>query len=181
MAKPAFIAAVIVAGAVAVGGGLFLMNQSNSDDSKDTSQQSSDTKMSDTKINDPYNEYSFFSDSSITKAPEKDAVIGGGNAISIEYDGSKTKDLSSLFYTLYYVADNGDVLLLTDSSFTGITKGTFTTSDKVYKSDADGQRGFLKAYYIKLAANDSAAGGESALDSTQITLGMYPITFKIDE
>ncbi len=179
MAKPALIATGILAVVILVGGGILAMNQ-NGGDNKSVTEQKSDVKTTDSKINDPNDEYKFSSDSSITKVPIKDEVIGGGKAISIEYDGSKTKENSSLFYTLYYVDKEGDVRELTGSSFTGINNGTFTTSDKVFDSDADGRPGFLKVYVIKSSAIDPAAGGSSALASTPIILGMYPVTIKSD-
>ncbi|MBA3679229.1 hypothetical protein H0W80_03525, partial [Candidatus Saccharibacteria bacterium] len=170
----------IVVAAVVVGGTVLVMNQNGTNDKVDTSQQISSKKMLESKINDPQGEYKLFSDQSITKVPTKDEVIGGGKAISIEYDGSKSKEDSSLFYTLYYVDKEGDVRQVTGSSFTGINKGTFTTSDKVFDSNANGRPGFLKVYIIKSAAIDPAAGGSSALNSTPIGLGMYAVTIKSD-
>ncbi len=70
--------------------------------------------------------------------------------------------------------------MITGSSFKGINKGTFTTSDKVFDSNADGRPGFLEVFIIKASATDPAAGGPAALDSTAIKLGMYAVTLKSD-
>ena len=171
MPKPALIATLIVTAVVIVGCGT---------DKDSVTQQPSNSQESDQKIKDPSGYYKPFSDPSITKPPTKDEVLGGGKPISIEYDGSKSKDGSSLFYTLYRVDKDGEVRTITASSFTGITKGTFTTSDKVFDSKADGRPGFLEVSIIKAAATDPAAGGSSAVDSTPIRLGMYAITLKSD-
>ena len=180
MPKPALKAIGVVATAAAVVVGAAGVAMSN-DSSKVTASADQPRKLaqnSDVKFNDPYGEYKLFSDASITKAPTKGEVIGGGKAISIGYDGSKTKANSSLFYTLYFVDKHSSVRELTNSSFTGINKGTFTTSDKVFNSDANGRPGFLKVYFIKSAASDPAAGGSKALASTPIALGMYAVTIK---
>ncbi|CAN5446556.1 hypothetical protein BH11CYA1_BH11CYA1_46590 [soil metagenome] len=180
MPKPALIAIGVVAAAVVLGAAGAAMSKDSSNDTAAADQQRKLAQNPDAKINDPYGEYKLFSDASITKAPTKGEVIGGGKAISIGYDGSKTKANSSLFYTLYFVDKHSSVRELTNSSFTGINKGTFTTSDKVFNSDANGRPGFLKVYFIKSAASDPAAGGSKALASTPIALGMYAVTIKCD-
>ena len=171
MLKPTLTAALVIMAVVIVGCGT---------DKESVTQQPSNSQKSDQKIKDPSGDYKLFSDPSITKPPAKDEVLGGGKPISIEYDGSKSKEGSSLFYKTYRVDKDGVVRLITGSSFTGITKGTFTTSDKVFDADADGRPGFLEVFIIKASATDSAAGGSSAVDSTPIKLGMYAITLKSD-
>ena len=56
-----------------------------------------------------------FSDSSITKPPEKDMKIGNGQLVSITYDGSKGGP--SLFYQLSYVDPEGEVRSITGGPF----------------------------------------------------------------
>lgn len=180
MPKPALIAAGVVAVVVVIGGVMLVTNKKDSTNIDSGAQQSSSSQASNNKIKDPNGDYKLFSDPSITKPPTKDEVLGGGKAISIEYDGSKSKDGSSLFYKTYYIDKDNEVRMITGSSFSGITKGTFTTSDKVFDSSADGRPGFLEVYIIKAAATDPSAGGPSALDSTPIKLGMYAIKLKSD-
>ncbi len=180
MPKFALIATGIVTVALVVGGVLLVSNKKDVTDKDSISQQTNNSQTSDQKIKDPNGDYKLFSDPSITKPPTKDEVLGGGKAISIEYDGSKSKEGSSLFYTTYYVDNENEVRMITGSSFSGITQGTFTTSDKVFDSSADGRPGFLEVYIIKASAIDPAAGGSEALDSTPIKLGMYAITLKSD-
>lgn len=180
MPKPVLIAAGIVTVVVIVGGVLLVTQKKDGNDKDSVAQQPSNSQTSDQKIKDPNGDYKLFSDPSITKPPTKDEVLGGGKAISLEYDGSKSKEGSSLFYKTYYVDKENEVHMITGSSFSGITKGTFTTSDKVFDSSADGRPGFLEVYIIKAAATDASAGGPSALDSTPIKLGMYAIKLKSD-
>ncbi|MBA2734647.1 MAG: hypothetical protein H0U54_17435 [Acidobacteria bacterium] len=144
------------------------------------SSTSSSSQTSGVTIKDPDGTYKYFSDPSITKQPQKDAVFGNGQTISIEYDGSKSKEGGgdSLFYELYYVDTEGSVRVMTGATFDGITKGTFSTNSKVYDSDADGRPGFMKVIIVQ---NAKFVGGEQGFTGKEVKLGMYPIKFEISK
>lgn len=127
-------------------------------------------------IKDPTNFYAYYSDPSITKPPAKDALFGNGQVISIEYDGSKSKEGDSLFYQLHYVDPQGEVRPATGGSFTGVTRGTFTTDSKVYTSEANGRPGFMEVTCVN---NAKVVGGDKGVTGTSVKLGMYPIKFEV--
>jgi len=144
------------------------------------SSASSSSQTSGVKIKDPDGFYKYFSDPSITKPPQKDAVFGNGQKISIEYDGSKSseKEGDIVFYQLSYVDTEGDVRPVTGGPFDGITKGTFSTDSKVYTSEADGRPGFMK---VSIVQNAKVVGGEQGVTGTHVKLGMYPIKFEVSK
>lgn len=129
-------------------------------------------------IKDPDGYYKYFSDASITKPPQKDAPFGNGQTISLEYDGSKSKEGDSLFYQLSYVDKDGSVLPITGGAFTGVTKGTFSTNGKVFTSDADGRPGFIE---VSIVQNARVVGGEAGVAGKNVKLGVYPIKFEVSK
>ena len=144
------------------------------------SSASSSSQTSDFTIKDPAGYYKYFSDASITKQPQKDAVFGNGQKISIEYDGSKSteKEGDSVFYQLSYVDKEGNVRPVTGGPFDGITKSTFSTDSKVYTSEADGRPGFME---VSIVQNAKFVGGEQGVTGTHVKLGMYPIKFDVSK
>ncbi len=129
-------------------------------------------------IKDPQGTYKYFSDASITMQPQKGALFGNGQEISIEYDGSKSKEGDSVFYQLSYVDTEGEVRPLTGGPFEGKTKGTFRTDSKVYTSGADGRPGFME---VSIVQNAKVVGGEQGVTGTRVVLGMYPIKFDVSQ
>ena len=129
-------------------------------------------------IKDPDGYYKYFSDASITKPPQKDAPFGNGQTISLEYDGSKSKEGDSLFYQLSYVNKDGSVLPVTGGAFTGVTRGTFSTNGKVFTSDADGRPGFIE---VSIVQNARVVGGEAGVAGKNVKLGVYPIVFEVSK
>ncbi len=142
------------------------------------SSTSSSSQTSGVTIKDPDGFYKYFSDPSITKQPQKDAVFGNGQKISIEYDGSKSKEGDSVFYQLSYVDTEGNVRPVTGGPFDRITKGTFSTDSKVYTSQADGRPGFME---VSIVQNAKVVGGEQGVTGTHVKLGMYPIKFEVSK
>jgi len=142
------------------------------------SSTSSSSQTSGVTIKDPAGFYNYFSDPSITKPPQKDAVFGNGQKISIEYDGSKSKEGDSVFYQLSYVDKEGDVRPVTGGPFDGTTKGTFSTDSKVFTSEADGRPGFME---VSIVQNAKVVGGEQGVTGTHVKLGMYPIKFEVSK
>lgn len=129
-------------------------------------------------IKDPDGTYKYFSDASITKPPQKDAVFGNGQTISIEYDGSKSREGDSVFYQLFYVDKEGSVRPVTGGPFDGTTKGAFTTDSKVFTSEADGRPGFME---VSIVQNVKVGGGEQGITGTRVKLGVYPIKFDVSK
>ncbi len=129
-------------------------------------------------VKDPEGTYKYYSDASITKQPPKGALFGNGQEISIEYDGSKSKEGDSVFYQLSYVDTEGNVRPVTGGPFEGTTKGTFRTDSKVYTSGADGRPGFME---VSIVQNAKVVGGEQGVTGTRVQLGMYPIIFDVSQ
>ena len=124
-------------------------------------------------VNDPT--YTFFSDPSVTKAPPKDALFGNGQTLTLEYDGSKSKPGDTVFFQLFYTDPQGSVRPITGSSFDSPSKGVYTTSKKVYSSEADGRPGFME---VSVVQDAKVVGGEQGVTGKSLRLGMYPVQFQ---
>jgi hypothetical protein len=181
MSKPVIFSIIAVL-CVVIGSSIFAFNSSknntNSSSSSTTSQSNPTSKntVDNVAVIDPNGEYKLFSDPSIIKQPEKNAVFGNGQTISLEYDQSKGEAGTALFYKLYYVDKKGVVFQLTDSRFETKAGNTYSTSNKVFNSDADGLNGFMEVFFVKDAkiTNETATG-------TTVKLGMYAIKFETDK
>jgi hypothetical protein len=165
---------------VIIGGAYAFNSLNNNSNTKSTSPNSSLENTSETDkdvaIIDPNGEYKLFSDPSIVKQPEKNALFGNGQTITVEYDQSKGDAGSALFYKLYYVDKKGEVLQLTDSRFETKNGNVYSTSNKVFNSDADGLNGFMEVFIV----TDAEISGGTATGNT-VKLGMYPIKFETDK
>lgn len=126
-------------------------------------------------IKDPEGFYKPFSDASITKPPEANMVFGNGQTLTIEYDGSKSKEGDSVFYQITYVDREGSVRPITGGSFDGVTRGTFSTNKKLYESAADGRPGFME---VSIVQNAKVVGGDQGVTGQNVRLGVYPITIE---
>jgi len=161
-------------GAVVIVGGVVMMT-ANKDDSKtnDSGKAITSEASSGIKLDDPTGLYNFFSDPSVTKYPEENAIFGNGETLTFEYDGTKTNndEYATLSYYPYYIMDNGKVSPMGGGNVEGRGKGIFSVSNKVYDSSAKNKTGFLelKGTYIKDGVG------------TTVTLGMYPIKFNVVE
>ncbi len=173
MSKLAMLVRGVVAAVFIVGG--VALEACNKDEASSTG---SSSESSGVAIKDPGGTYKYFSDPSITKQPQKGAVFGNGQTISLEYDGSKSKEGDSMFYQLYYVDTEGSVRQMTGGPFEGNTKGTFSTNSKVYTSDAAGRPGFME---VSIVQNVKVVGGETGITGTNVKLGMYPIKYEISK
>ncbi len=127
-------------------------------------------------IKDPDGTYKYFSDPSITKPPTKGAVLGKGQTITIEYDGSKSREGDSVFYRLSYVNEEGSVQPITGGPFEGRTKGTFTASPKVFTSQAKDRPGFME---VNIVNNAKVVGGDAGVTGKIVILGMYPVRIDV--
>lgn len=176
MPKPA----LLLAGAgalIVIGGAAFVMTQKDEPATNDNTGSTSQTSesASTTKLDDPNGDYTFFSDPSITKYPEKNVKFGNGQVLTFEYDGTKTNNdaYATLSYQLYYIQDDGKVQPMGGGNLEGKGSGTFTTAaeDKVFNSSAKGKSGFfeLQGTYT------------TGTTGTNVKLGMYPISFDIAE
>jgi len=167
MPKP-LVVAIAIGAVVVIGGGaaltLYLLNANGSNDAT-------------VKIVDPGGTYNFYSDSSVTKYPEKNAVFGNGQSLAFEYDGGKTdKDMTAtLSYQLYYVQDDGKVQPLGGGNLSGLGAGPFSTSSKVFNSTASGASGFFEL----IATYTTKADENGQTTSKNVKLGMYPIKFEV--
>lgn len=176
MHKFATIAAGVI-GVVVVGVGIFVVaNQNGSvEDSPDKTSQSASNV---TKLDDPGGIYKLSSDESITKKPSGEIEFGNGQTLTFEYDGSKSNndEYAKLGYELFYVQDNGKVIPMTGGFLAGAGSGEFSTSDRVFKSEANGRKGFLE---LTVTYSTSASDGKISGNTTK--LGMYPVKFTVSE
>lgn len=168
MPKPLVIA-IAIGAVVVVGGGAILAYNLISGGSNDAT----------TKLIDPDGTYKFFSDPSVKKYPEKNAVFGNGQRLDFEYDGSKTNNdpTATLSYQLYYIQDDGKVQPIGGGTLNGVGDGTFTTSSKVFNSLASGASGFFEL----IATYDTDPESERTVTGKNVDLGMYPIKFETAE
>lgn len=176
----------VVGTAVVVGGIGYSINNNNSNNNTvapetvNTSMNSNSTS-GEIKINDPDGSYKLYSDPSITKPPVTDFVWGNGQTLTLEYDGSKTTKNGevvegSLLYQTYYVEPNGNVQPMGGGVFEENTKGVFTTSSKVFASNADGRPGFIEVTVVQ----DSGIE-DGQIQGKNVNLGMYRIKYEVAE
>jgi hypothetical protein len=177
MPKPIILVAGAVVAVAVVGGVVFTVTKKDKDTSANSNGSSS--QSSDVAVVDPDGTYKYFSDPSITKAPEKNAKFGNGQTISVEYDGSKSPDEDGdiLSYQLYYVQEDGKVQPMGGGTMEGKTSGTFSTSDMVFNSSANGRPGFIEITTV----TDSGLSDSGQITGKNVVLGMYPITFEVAE
>lgn len=177
MPKLAVIAAGVV-GVVVVGAGIFVVaNQNKPSDATGNGASQSSTK--ETKVDDPDGTYKLFSDESITKKPTGETEFGNGQTLTFEYDGSKSNndEYAKLGYELFYIQNNGKVIPMGGGFLTGTGSGEFTTSDSVFKSEANGRSGFLELS----VTYGTSASGDGKISGTTTKLGMYPVKFTVSE
>lgn len=131
-----------------------------------------DTVASLDNANDPKK---LFADPSVSKFPAKDFVYGNGQKLSIEYDGSKSKAGDPVFFDLTMINPQGIVVQIGSDTFDGRTPDrVFTKANKVFKSEADGQSGFVEinvAQNVGLDANGKISG-------KNVMLARFPIKFE---
>jgi hypothetical protein len=131
-----------------------------------------DTVASLENANDPKK---LFADPSVTKFPAKDFVYGNGQTLSIEYDGSKSKAGDPVFFDLMMINPDGVVVQIGSDTFEGRTPDkVFTKSNKIFKSDADGQSGFVE---IKVVQN-SGLDANGKISGKNVMLARFPIKFE---
>lgn len=173
MPKPIILTGIVGAVVVVGGIGYFVSQQPANPSAINTVNQTttSSSTSGEIKINDPDGQFKYFSDPSITKQPEPNFVYGNGQTLSVDYDGSKSEEGASLFFNLYYVSSNGNVIEITSDTFEGKTKGTFTNSNKVFTSSADGRPGFVEVTVVQ----NSHLNDDNTISGKNVTLGMYPI------
>jgi hypothetical protein len=116
-----------------------------------------------------------FADPSVTKFPAKDFVYGNGQKLSIEYDGSKSKAGDPVFFDLTMINPQGIVVQIGSDTFEGRTPDrVFTKSNKVFKSEADGQSGFVEINIVQNAGLD--ANGK--ISGKNMMIARFPIKFE---
>lgn len=115
-----------------------------------------------------------FADPSVTKFPTN-FVYGNGQTLSIEYDGSKSKAGDPVFFDLTMTNPQGIVVQIGSDTFDGCTPDrVFTKSNKVSKSEADGQSGFVEinvAQNVGLDANGKISG-------KNVMIARFPVKFE---
>ena len=121
--------------------------------------------------------YEYFSDSSVTGAPEAGQVYGDGTAITFEAPAEYYAT-----YTLYYVDEAGDVQLSTGGGFSQeAPDGVYTTDLPVIGDEANGRPGILE---LETVYRDGMKL-DSYLDTYQdgvstVTLGRYCLSLKVN-
>jgi hypothetical protein len=131
-----------------------------------------DTVASLENANDPKK---LFADPSVTKFPAANFVYGNGQTLSVEYDGSKSKAGDPVFFDLMMINPDGVVVQIGSDTFEGRTPDkVFTKSNKIFKSDADGQSGFVE---IKVAQN-VGLDANGKISGKNVMLARFPIKFE---
>jgi hypothetical protein len=131
-----------------------------------------DTVASLDNANDPKK---LFADPSVTKFPAKDFVYGNGQTLSIEYDGSKSKVGDPVFFDLTMINPQGIVVQIGSDTFEGRTPDRiFTKSNKVFKSDADGQSGFVEINIVQ----NSGLDANGKISGKNLMIARFPIKFE---
>ncbi len=116
-----------------------------------------------------------FADPSVTKFPAKDFVYGNGQKLSIEYDGSKSEVGDPVFFDLTMINPQGTVVQIGSDTFEGRTPDkVFTKSNKIFKSDADGQSGFVEINVVQNVGLD--ANGK--ISGKNVMIARFPIKFE---
>ncbi len=178
MPKPIVTALIVTGSVIVVGGGAFVAyNVINGQSTSSTGTSTSQTSK--VALVDPDGTYNFFSDPSVTKYPEKDVVFGNGQTLTFEYDGSKTNNdpYATLSYYPYYIQDDGTVLPMGGGNITGRGSGTFTVSNSIFTSDANGRHGFLEI----TGTYDTGFDADGKVTGKNVKLGMYPVVFDVAE
>ncbi len=131
-----------------------------------------DTVASLENANDPKK---LFADPSVTKFPAKDFVYGNGQKLSIEYDGSKSKAGDPVFFDLMMINPQGTVVQVGSDTFDGRTPDRiFSKSNKMFRSEVDGQSGFVEINIVQNAGLD--ANGK--ISGKNVMLARFPIKFE---
>jgi hypothetical protein len=180
MPKPIIIGLIVTGAVVVVGAGTFIVyNATKGASSVAGTDETSISQSSQIALVDPDGVYDFFSDPSVTKYPEKDAVFGNGQTLTFEYDGTKTNNdpYTTLSYYPYYIQDDGTVQPLGGGNIEGRGSGTFTVSNSVFNSSAKDRHGFLEI----IGTYDAGVDANGAASGKNVTLGMYPIVFDVAE
>lgn len=116
-----------------------------------------------------------FADPSLSKFPSQDFVYGNGQTLSIEYDGSKSKPGEPVFFDLTMINPQGVVVQIGSDTFDGRTpERVFTKANKIFKSDADGQSGFVEINIVQNVGLD--ANGK--ISGKNLMIGRFPIKFE---
>lgn len=179
MPKPIVIAAIVTGAVVVIAGGAVLaMNMPKANTNSSSNGTTAISQPKEVALVDPDGVYDYFSDPSMTKYPEKNAVFGNGQTLTFEYDGSKTNNdpYATLSYFPFYIQDDGTVVPLGGGNITGRGSGTFTVSNSVFNSDAKDRKGFLQ-----IVGTYDTSVGENGATGQNVTLGMYPIVFDVAE
>lgn len=128
------------------------------------------------KLIDPDGVYDKKSDDSITNPPKDGITVGDGSEITVGYDGSKGDGLS---YNLFYIQNNGTVVPLGGGFFKDNKDGSFSQEITEFNSDADGRDGFMELQTVFIEPGSTL---DNVMENTtNITLGMYPIKIKISK
>jgi hypothetical protein len=116
-----------------------------------------------------------FADPSVTKFPTKDFVYGNGQKLSIEYDGSKSKAGDPVFFDLMMTNPDGVVVQVGSDTFDGRTPDrVFTKSNKMFRSEVDGQSGYVEINIVQNAGLD--ANGK--ISGKNLMIARFPIKFE---
>jgi hypothetical protein len=128
-----------------------------------------------TSLENANNPKKLFADPSVTKFPAKDFVYGNGQTLSVEYDGSKSKAGDPVFFDLMMINPQGVVVQVGSDTFDGRTPDrVFSKSNKMFRSEVDGQSGFVEINIVQNASLD--ANGK--VSGKNLMIARFPIKFE---
>ena len=153
---------------------IFSISACSSNDKDGNAKNGQENSIS--KLVDPEGVYNKKSDDSITDPPKDGIIVGDGSEITVGYDGSKGDGLS---YNLFYIQNNGTVVPIGGGFFKDNKDGSFSQEIAEFNSDADGRYGFMELQTVFIEPGSTL---DNVMEnSTNITLGMYPIKIKISK
>jgi hypothetical protein len=116
-----------------------------------------------------------FADPSVSKFPAKDFVYGNGQKLSIEYDGSKSKAGDPVFFDLTMINPKGVVVQVGSDTFDGRTPDrVFSKSNKIFRSEVDGQSGFVEINIVQ----NSGLDANGKISGKNLMIARFPIKFE---
>lgn len=125
-------------------------------------------------IRDPDGVYKTRCDPSITKAPAENVLLGKGEVVEIQYDGSKGDGLD---YQLFYVDTNGSVHPMSGSNFEKKGGGIYSRDIVIFNSSAHQRPGFMEITTV----SDSGLDADGKIKGKVVSLGMFPVRFEVSE
>lgn len=126
----------------------------------------------------PTGGFGLHSDPAMTLVPEPGAVFGDGSTLAFQYTAEGLDPYATFGYDLAYIQDDGNAIVMGGAPFfeADTSTGTFSTSDAVFDSNADGRPGIMTI----TVTSDGSIGDDGAMTATTVELGQYCLTLAVE-